>query len=46
MGQNVLRYKDIPDITISFWRNERKIFPDITILQNQHTVQFKQKIEQ
>ena len=49
MGQNPryndLRYNDIPDITMSFWRTERKIFPDITILQYQHTVQFKQNIE-
>ena len=43
---NDLRCNDIPDITMSFWRTERKIFPDITILQYQHTVQFKQNIEQ
>ena len=30
---------------MSFWRTERKIFPDITILQYQYTVQFKQNIE-
>ena len=43
---NDLRYNDIPDITMSFWRTERKIFPDITILKYQGTVQFKQNIEQ
>jgi len=37
---NNLRYNDIADITMSFWRTERKIFPDITMLQYQHTVQF------
>ena len=42
---NDLRYNDIPYITMSFWRTERKIFPDITILQYQHTVEFKQNIE-
>ena len=42
---NDLRYNDISDITMSFWRTERKIFLDITILQYQHTVQFKQNIE-
>ena len=42
---NDLRYNDIRDITMSFWRTERKIFPDITILQYQHTVEFKQNIE-
>ena len=44
---NDLRYNDIPDITMSFWRTERKILyiPDITILQYQHTVEFKQNIE-
>ena len=34
---NDLRYNDIPDITMSFQRTERKIFPDITILQYQYT---------
>ena len=43
---NDVRYNDIPDITMSFWRTERKIFPDITISQYQHTAQFKQNIEQ
>ena len=42
---NDLRYIDIPDITMSFWCTERKIFPDITILQYQHTVKFKQNIK-
>ena len=34
---NDLRYNDIPDITMSFQRTERKIFPDIAILQYQYT---------
>ena len=34
---NDLRYNDIPDITMSFQRTERKIFPNITILQYQYT---------
>ena len=41
-----LRYNDIPDITLIFWRTERKILPDITILQYQRKLQFKQNIEQ
>ena len=32
------RYNDIPDITMWIERTERKIFPDITILQYQYTV--------
>ena len=42
---NDLRYNDILDKTVSFWRTERKIFPDRKMLQYQHTVQFKQNIE-
>ena len=34
---NDQRYNGIPDITMSFKRTERKIFPDITILQHQYT---------
>ena len=30
---NDLRYSNIPNVTISFLRTKRKIFPDITILQ-------------
>ena len=40
MGQNpdiTIFDNDIPDITMSFQRTERKIFPDITILQYQYT---------
>ena len=43
---NDLRYNDIPDIMMSFWRTERKIFSNITILQYEHTAQFKQNNEQ
>jgi len=35
-----LRYSGSPDMTMSYWRTdstERKIFPDITILQYQYT---------
>ena len=46
MGQNPnTTIFDIPDIMMSFWRTEHKIFPIITVLQYQHTVQFKQNIE-
>ena len=34
---NDLRYNDIPDIAMRFWRTESKIFLDITILQYQYT---------
>ena len=34
---NDLRYNDIPGITMSFLRTERKIFLDITILHYQYT---------
>ena len=34
---NDLRYNDIPDLTMSFLRTERAIFPDMTILQYQYT---------
>jgi len=34
---NDLRYNDIPEITMSFKRTERKIVLDITILQHQYT---------
>ena len=37
-GYNDLRYNDIPDITMWIERTERKIFPDITILQYEYTV--------
>ena len=35
---NDLRYNDIPDITMWIERTERKIFPDITILQYTVTI--------
>ena len=31
-GYNDLRYNDILDTTMCFWRTDRKIVPDITIL--------------
>ena len=40
MGQNTditIFDNDIPGITMSFWSTERKIFPDITVLQYQYT---------
>lgn len=34
---NDLCFHDIPGITMSFWSTERKIFPDIMVLQYQYT---------
>ena len=38
-------YGTDPDITMTFQPTERKIFPDITILQYQHTVQFNKTLK-